>query len=307
MKFSTCTIASFGETIRKYATALTRAGTLSLVITSCGGMFRVIVRRSTRTIRSTIGISRKRPGPFGSGYSRPRRKTIARSYSRTTLIALIAKIRTRKTTMTSATMAPVIAATLLRRHGESKPLDAVDADALTRVQRRLRPRTPELAADEHEPALAHDALHADDLLRPDRDRSSAHGDGLRHRERPEAAEQRRHQHDQPVVRVVRRARVVEQRGEPEGKRHQPRQRERAVRHHMRADDESRGAEQHEDQAAPRERQHREAEQRGDHADRAERTGDDDARVEQLEAEPDDACEEEQRHDVRVDQRRQEAR
>ena len=67
MKFSTCTIASFGSTIRKYATAFTRTGTLSFVMTSCGGMFSVIVRRSTFTIRSTIGIRRKRPGPFGSG------------------------------------------------------------------------------------------------------------------------------------------------------------------------------------------------------------------------------------------------
>jgi hypothetical protein len=47
MKFSMCTIAAFGSTMRKYATALTRAGTLSFVITSCGGMFSVIVRRST--------------------------------------------------------------------------------------------------------------------------------------------------------------------------------------------------------------------------------------------------------------------
>ena len=92
MKFSTCTIASSGLTIRKYATAFTRAGTLSFVITSCGGMFSVIVRRSTLTIRSTIGISRKRPGPFGAGSSRPSRKTMPRSYSRATLIALSAKM-----------------------------------------------------------------------------------------------------------------------------------------------------------------------------------------------------------------------
>ena len=43
---------------------MTRTVTLSLVITSCGGTFRVTVRRSTRTIWSTIGISRIRPGPF---------------------------------------------------------------------------------------------------------------------------------------------------------------------------------------------------------------------------------------------------
>src|SRR5436190_1236702 len=85
MKFSTWTMALFGSTIRKYATALTRTGTLSLVITSCGGMLSVIVRRSTFTIRSMIGISRKRPGPFGAGNSRPSRKTIPRSYRRSTL------------------------------------------------------------------------------------------------------------------------------------------------------------------------------------------------------------------------------
>ena len=74
MKFSTWTIAAFGSTIRKYATAFTRTGTLSFVITSCGGTLSVIVRRSTLTILSMIGISRNRPGPFGSGSRRPSRK-----------------------------------------------------------------------------------------------------------------------------------------------------------------------------------------------------------------------------------------
>ena len=78
------------------------------------------------------------------------------------------------------------------------------------------------------------------------------------------------------------------------------------RRDVRVGDEQRGAEQHEDQARPGERQDREAEQRADHADRAERARDHDARVEQLEAEPGEAGEEEQRDDVRVDQRRQEA-
>ena len=66
---------------------MTRAGTLSFVMTSCGGMFSVIVRRSTFTIRSTIGIRMNRPGPFGGSSSRPRRKTTPRSYSRATLTA----------------------------------------------------------------------------------------------------------------------------------------------------------------------------------------------------------------------------
>src|ERR671923_2132744 len=55
MKFSIWTIAAFGSTMRKYATAFTRTGTLSLVMTSCGGTVSVIVRRSALTIRSMIG------------------------------------------------------------------------------------------------------------------------------------------------------------------------------------------------------------------------------------------------------------
>ena len=54
-----------GSTTRKYATAFTRTGTLSRVMTSCGGTTSVIVRSSTCTMRSMIGMSRKRPGPFG--------------------------------------------------------------------------------------------------------------------------------------------------------------------------------------------------------------------------------------------------
>jgi hypothetical protein len=107
MKFSTCTIAACGSMIRKYATAFTRAGTLSLVMTSCGGMFSVIVRRSTRTIRSTIGIRMNRPGPFGCGRRRPRRKITPRSYSRATLIALTRNSTRRKTTAARKIRAPV--------------------------------------------------------------------------------------------------------------------------------------------------------------------------------------------------------
>ena len=103
MKFSTSTIASFGSTMRKYATAFTFTGTLSFVITSCGGTFSVTVRRSTLTIRSTIGIRMMRPGPFGSGSRRPSRKTMPRSYSRATLMAPIANSSRRKRT-TAKTM-----------------------------------------------------------------------------------------------------------------------------------------------------------------------------------------------------------
>ena len=109
MKFSTWTIAAFGSTIRKYATALTLTGTLSLVMTSCGGMFSVIVRRSTRTIRSMIGISRNSPGPFGGSSSRPRRKTTPRSYSRATLTADARKMITSNAARAAMISAAVIA------------------------------------------------------------------------------------------------------------------------------------------------------------------------------------------------------
>src|SRR3954447_7797344 len=164
MKFSICTIASFGATIRKYATAFTRTGTLSLVITSCGGMFSVIVRRSTRTIRSTTGIRMNSPGPFGSGSSRPSRNTIARSYSRITLIALMTNSSTMKTTTTRITRAAVTMPSLLRRDREREAVHGLDPDMLPRVKRRLRLRAPQLAADEDEAALANDALHADDRV-----------------------------------------------------------------------------------------------------------------------------------------------
>src|SRR2546426_5288217 len=69
-------------------------------------MLSVIVRRSTLTIRSTIGISTNSPGPFGAGSSRPRRKMIPRSYSRATLIAE----KRNRTTKKSRTATMMIAA-----------------------------------------------------------------------------------------------------------------------------------------------------------------------------------------------------
>ena len=63
---------------------MTRTGTLSFEMMSCGGTCRVTIRRSMRTIRSITGISRKRPGPDAPPLSRPSRKITPRSYSRST-------------------------------------------------------------------------------------------------------------------------------------------------------------------------------------------------------------------------------
>src|SRR5215211_5961380 len=50
-------------------------------MTSCGGTVSVTVRRSIRTMRSTIGIRKISPGPF-CAIRRPSRKMTPRSYSR---------------------------------------------------------------------------------------------------------------------------------------------------------------------------------------------------------------------------------
>src|SRR5215217_7777123 len=78
----------FGSITLKYTTALTRAGTLSRVITSWGGTSMVTVLKSILTILSTSGIRINRPGPLALPWTLPRRKITPRSYSLTTLIAL---------------------------------------------------------------------------------------------------------------------------------------------------------------------------------------------------------------------------
>ena len=86
---------------------MTREGTLSRVMTSCGGMFSVTVRRSTRTIRSITGISRIRPGPLRA-IRRPRRKMTPRSYSRRTRIAEPKKNSRKKAATTATPIATAI-------------------------------------------------------------------------------------------------------------------------------------------------------------------------------------------------------
>src|SRR5215212_4662246 len=83
-------------------TALTRAGTLSRVMTSWGGTSMVTVLRSILTILSTSGSRIKSPGPLGPPWTLPSLKMTPRSYSLTTLMALI---MTEATTMTITTKA----------------------------------------------------------------------------------------------------------------------------------------------------------------------------------------------------------
>src|SRR6266498_1457841 len=80
---------------------------LFILIPVVDRMVKVDLRTITLNIRSTTGIRMKRPGPFGSGRSRPRRKTMPRSYSRATLIAEMRNRTTRNRTTTRATIAAV--------------------------------------------------------------------------------------------------------------------------------------------------------------------------------------------------------
>src|SRR5215213_7655767 len=209
--------------MRKYATAFTRTGTLSFVITSWGGMLSVIVRRSTFTIRSMIGISRKSPGPLGCASRRPSRKMMPRSYSRATLIAL-SRNRTRRNaktrTMTSAAVMRVLSGGLGRSYGfvhrgdveHEGRTDGVDADRGPRSERRVvgRARPPQLAVYEHEAVAAHDARGADKHVRADAHGRLLHLHGLRDRERPGEAERGRDADHERQVHVVRRGSVTEQ-------------------------------------------------------------------------------------------------
>ena len=293
---------------------MTRTGTLSLVMTSCGGMFSVIVRRSTLTIRSTIGISRNRPGPFGSASSRPRRKMIPRSYSRATLIAEIRKSTTRKSRIATRIRAAAIELGSYSDDGfdDERQLgpDARDPHALARPQRLAagRPRAPELALDEDQVVAPGLAELADHRLRPRPDRATAHLYRLRQREHPDQADADREGDEQRRVHVVvRRGRVVEEQQRADHEADQPGDGERAVGDHVGVDHQQPDTEEQQGEAGPADRQHREAEQREQQRDRAERTGQHHARVEDLEADPRDPGEEEQRDQVRVDQRVQQAR
>ena len=72
------------------------------MITSCGSTSMVTVLRSTLIILSTIGKSRKRPGPFALPCTRPSLKMTPRSYSLTMRTAL-ARMNTTNNTTANAT------------------------------------------------------------------------------------------------------------------------------------------------------------------------------------------------------------
>src|SRR5579862_3239130 len=198
MKFSTWTIADLGSTIRKYATALTRAGTLSFVITSWGGMVSVIVRMSTLTIRSTIGTRKTTPGPFGSR-RRPRRNTTPSWYSR--------RMRTKNMAVLST----------FRGDGQFDPVQCVHGDVLAgaKLCSVADMRAPQLAVDEDEAAFAHLAVHADERLRTACHRPAPCGDPFARDECPEGGDCEAGADDESGVDAIRRRRVGEEQREPD--------------------------------------------------------------------------------------------
>src|SRR5208282_2888106 len=187
-KFSTSVTAREGSTTRKYRTALTLTVTLSLVITSCGGMSSVTVRRSIRAIRSSTGITKITPGPR-YGVSRPRRKTTPRSYSLSTLSPLRAKIIPMKITIPTPPAIAILLRPLAREALATVPssltlrqllnlqlqtVDRFHASARAGTERVAADRSPNLATHENfagragTDRLPHLAHLADDTLRAGR-------------------------------------------------------------------------------------------------------------------------------------------
>ena len=185
--------------IRKYATALTRTGTLSFVITSCGGIFSVIVRRSTLTMRSIIGIRMNQPGPFGGSRSRPSLKMTPRSYSRAILIAAApARARSRGRRRPRSRACPRVdprpagAALAQRPTPGARPRRPWMSSTATRSPTSERlpvlgDGLPQLAVDEDEPIAPRDTCGADHGRRTDRDRSASRLQDLGERERRRTA------------------------------------------------------------------------------------------------------------------------
>src|SRR5215211_4971355 len=248
------------STTRKYATASTRAGTLSRVITSCGGIVCVIVRSVTRTIRSATGTSSTRPGPFWAT-SRPKRKTTPRSYSRSTRTDAPARdtASTTKTTRTTRTAVISLHLPFLgRSDSEREAVDRLDdhGAALGHGQ-AFRFEFPQTGAPER----------AVELHLTDRARHRAHGRHTPH-ERPRPAANRqparseRLREQQPGEREARErnrdtghrhgaagsAGAREGEHDPGGQRGGRAGAERAVRRHMCLGDHERGADDHEDDA-----------------------------------------------------------
>src|SRR5260370_34945359 len=162
---------------------------MSRVIMAWGAKSSVTTRRSIRSARSMIGMTKITPGPR-NGVSRPRRKTTARSFSLSTLRPL-SKIAT-PTTIIIPSAGPIgtspafvirapppaalhsveKAALRFSAHLDLQPAHRDHTHPRPNAQRLVAHRAPMLAVHEHAPGrarrdrLAHLADFADHALAP---------------------------------------------------------------------------------------------------------------------------------------------
>src|SRR5262245_20776521 len=122
----------------------------------------VTTRRSMRTMRSTIGMSSTRPGPFAP-ISLPSRNTTPRYYpsrtrtaDRSIVIARIATTRNTDIKGSNSSMSRLLG-NGRRPDGERQPADADDFDRIADLDRRVARRGPVFTFDEHLAAAAVDA------------------------------------------------------------------------------------------------------------------------------------------------------
>src|SRR5690348_14838137 len=169
-------------------------------MTSCGGMLSVIVRRSTFTSWSTIGIFQTSPGPRGGSSRRPQRKKTARSYS----------LKTRTNPSTTSILP-------LPAYREPEAVHGLDLDALARDEVGVVGglRLPEGPVDEDEAGGAHLASLPDHRLHAGLHRLPSRRERLPGGEDPEGADGAAYPEHEPLVDAVRRGLVLEEQREPE--------------------------------------------------------------------------------------------
>src|SRR5467141_3340461 len=144
------------------------------------------VRSWIRTILSTTGMRRMRPGPLAP-ITRPRRKTTPRSYSRRILIEL-ERIRTARKISTAAETENIASPSLGLPYAQPQAVDSIDDhgralfDSLVRFRRPVLPvnEDPPIAGrklGQGNPALSHEPFVPGDRPSPDRAISRADDEG----------------------------------------------------------------------------------------------------------------------------------
>src|SRR5215216_866741 len=212
-------------------------------MTSCGGIVCVIVRSVTRTMRSAIGTSSARPGPFWAT-RRPKRKTTPRSYSRSTRTDAPASDTASTTRTTRITRTAVISLHLPflgRSNSEGEAVERLDDHGAALGHRHAFLELPKTGAPERAVELhltdrsrhrAHDRHAAYERPRPAANGQPARGKRL-HEQQPGEREARQRDrgtgsYDSPT----RSAGAREDEHDPGGQRRRRARPQRAVRWHM---------------------------------------------------------------------------